>query len=339
MMIRVLALTLLLLTSSLCAQQGVVPESAAAPTPAVAKQRLKVVVANPIVADLVRTVGGSDIDLTVLAGAAGDPHHYEPTPADARAVASADLVLPFGLGLDRSVATMHATGGSSGALVCVAEGLGSVECATESGHEHGDGHDAHDGGHASHGHVYAVPARSIDPHIWHDPSKVQRLNERICAALCTARPELAQAFRRRSGELDAELVQLDSWIAEQVKKIAQEKRVLVTTHDGLRYFANRYGFRVVGIEGMAGGVSQSEPAPKDLIAMVRELEGAQCTVVFGDRAHPSRVAAAVAREAKVKLVETLSLDGLLPNEATKAPTSYLATMRANVTIIVEALSE
>ena len=303
----------------------------AGPASPVVVAPLKVVVANPVVADLVRAVGANDVELIVL-GAGGDPHHDEPTPADARRILEADLVLRFGLGLDRSLGLLHKSTGSQGRLVVVAEGLGKA-----GGHAHEHDHDA------DHTHDPAAEPvaneSAVDPHIWHDPTSVLVLNERICAGLVAARPGIADAVRSRSLDLAARITDLDKWIQTQLSLVPESKRVLATTHDGLQYFGDRYGFRVVAVE-MSGDQSVgADPPPSVLIEMVRALQATKCSVVFGDGSHPSRIAAAVAREAKVRLVETLRLDALLPSSGAAGASAYLETMRSNVTAIVEALKE
>ena len=329
-MVRVITLSLLCIAAALAGQAATPTAPTLHSTPPVESATaapLKIVVANPVAADLVRGLGGKDLALVVLGAGGGDPHHYEPTPADAQQIASADLVVQFGLGLDRPLAKLHASTASRGTLLVIADGLAKAASAGAAGvHAHDHAHD-HDS------------AGSVDPHIWHDPSKVQVLNQRLCEALVALRPQSVDAFRARSLALDGELVKLDTWIKSQVQTIAPEKRVLVTTHDGLSYFADRYGFRVVGVEMMGGGVSQSDPSPQELIKMVREVQATKCGVVLGDAAHPSRVAATVAREAKVRLVETLQLDGLLQPPAVEPGKAYLETMRANVKAIVKALNE
>ena len=154
--------------------------------------------------------------------------------------------------------------------------------------------------------------------------------------LVAVRPTCAETFRSRSLELDAQLVKLDEWIKSQVLRIPESKRLLVTTHDGLRSFGDRYGLRVVGIEMTADG---SDVAPSQLVKMVNALRETKSPVVFGDAAHPSRIAATVAREANVRLVETLRLDSLLHSPNAEHGKAYLETMRSNVNMIVEALHE
>ncbi len=307
---------------------------------------LKVVVANPVIADILHAVGGEDVELIVLAGSGGDPHNYEPTPADAKQIASAGMVVQFGLGLDRSLEKLHASTQSKATLLVVANGLGRHGkqrggVGKDDAHNHHHDHDhAHDHDPVqSDQESSAADSAGVDPHIWHDPTQVQVLNERLCAALIAARPQSADAFRSRSRTFDEQLVQLDGWIKAQVQTLAPSKRVIVTTHDGLRYFADRYGFQLVGIEMMGGGVAQTDPSPKELIKMVQALQAAKCSVVFGDSAHSTRVAATVAREANVRLLETLRLDGLLQPPTVEAGKAYLETMRANVKTIVEALNE
>ena len=110
----------------------------------------------------------------------------------------------------------------------------------------------------------------------------------------------------------------------------------MTTHDGLQSFGNRYGFRVVGIEMTSDG---ADVAPSQLIKMVNALRETKSAVVFGDAAHHSRIAATVAREANVRLIETLRLDSLLKTPAIEQGKAYLETMRLNVNTIVKALQD
>lgn len=319
---------------SICVQPAQSPQ----PTPS-AQPPLKVVAGNDIVADLVRAIGAEQVDLTRVGQAGGDPHHCEPTPADAKRIESAEVVFEFGLGLDRPIGVLHRSTGSRATLVVVATGLGLPRrlSSAPSGHDHAGhdhaGHDHADHDHACHDHADET-GTAVDPHIWHDPSKVRILNERICAALVAARPSSAQSFTARSRDLDTKLAELDQWIKTQVELIAKPRRVLVTTHDGLRAFGERYGFEVIGVEMMGAEV---DPAPKKIIAMVHAIQATKSPVVFGDAAHPSRIAATVAREAKVRLVETLHLDSLLQPPTVRLGEGYIATMRSNVGVIVEAL--
>ena len=305
---------------------GLVTTQAAVAPNVPTEAAIKVVAGNDVVADLVRAIAGQDVELFVL-GQGADPHHYEPTPADAKKIESADLVIEFGLGLDRAMGKLHRSTGSKAKLLVVSEGLakkGSDAAVTG----HAD--------HADHDHNHDHESSAVDPHIWHDPSQVRILNERICAALVAVRPTSAESFRSRSLELDTQLVKLDEWIKAQVLLIPESKRLLVTTHDGLQSFGNRYGFRVVGIEMTSDG---ADVAPSQLIKMVNALRETKSAVVFGDAAHHSRIAATVAREANVRLIETLRLDSLLQTPAVEQGKAYLETMRLNVNTIVKALQD
>ena len=305
--------------------QSVVAPTSSSTSPPLSSQ-IKVVAGNDVVADLVRAIAGQDVELFVVGQAGGDPHHYEPTPADAKKIESANLVIEFGLGLDRAMGKLHRSTGSKAKLLVVAEGMGKAGDATRAD-------DAHD---VAHDHAHAHASTAVDPHIWHDPSKVRILNERVCAALVEVVPNSAANFRSRSLELDSQLVKLDEWIKAQVLLIPESKRLLVTTHDGLRSFGERYGFRVVGIEMTSQG---ADVAPSQLIKMVNALRETKSSVIFGDAAHPSRIATTVAREANVRILETLRLDSLLQPPAATHGNAYLETMRSNVNMIVEALQK
>ncbi|MBM4101100.1 MAG: hypothetical protein FJ256_02415 [Phycisphaerae bacterium] len=286
-----------------------------------AQPKLQVVVASDVTADLAAAVGGSAIEVVRVGGLGGDPHHAEPTPADAAKVARAGLVIVFGLGLDADLKKMHSTSGSKAELLMLADGLGQEGQSCD---------------HPDHTHTHANDAPTkggIDPHAWHDPIKMITMTDRLQQALAERRPADAAAFRDRADVMREKLRELDRWTKEQVAKIPAERRTIVTTHEALGHWGARYGVQVIGVE-MAG--DEVDTSPTRILELVASVRTSGAPVMFGDVAHRSRTAEVVARESGTRLVETLRLDGLSPSTE-MGGSAYLATMRGNTEAIVKAL--
>ncbi len=278
-----------------------------------------VVASNAVVADLVRVIAQEDVRVVTLACAGADAHHAEPTVSDAKAIASAAAVFTIGLGLDTAIAKLR--GGSPNAgVIELGTGLGLARGGQHShaGHDHeeGSGHEA----------------AQFDPHLWHDPTKVGLMVERISKALGDLRPECAERFSARAAAYGKELATLDEWISKQVGAVPAEKRLLVTTHDGLRYFAARYGFRLVGLEMGHDGEGTADPSPAAVARLVEAVRATKAAVVFADSTTPSPIERTVAKEAGVKLDDGVRFDGLAKGS------TYLDLMRSNTTCIVKALT-
>ena len=283
--------------------------------------KLQVVVASDVAADLAAAVGGSVIEVVRVGGLGGDPHHAEPTPADAAKVAGAGLVIVFGLGLDADLKKMHATSGSRAGLLLLADGLGREGQSCD---------------HPDHSHTHdddAPTGVSTDPHAWHDPIKVITMTDRLQQAFVERRPADAAAFKTQAEALRAKLRELDLWTKEQLAKVPTDRRTIVTTHEALGHWGARYGVRVIGVE-MTG--SEVDTSPTRILELVASVRASGAPVIFGDVAHRSRTAEVVARESGTRLVETLRLDGLTPSKEMGGG-AYLATMRGNTEAIVKAL--
>ena len=183
------------------------------------------------------------------------------------------------------------------------------------------------GGHEGHDHG------SLDPHFWFDPIRVKVAVEDIAARLSAMDPEGAVIYFQNAAAYSQQLDELHAWIQEQVSAIPEEDRLLVTSHDSLGYFAQLYGFEVVGV--ILGATTEVEPSAEDLIELIHEIEESGARAVFGETTVSERLAEAIASESDTKLVRLYS--GSLGGEGSGAET-YLGMFRANVERIVEALS-
>jgi ABC-type Zn uptake system ZnuABC Zn-binding protein ZnuA len=101
---------------------------------------LKVVATYSILGDIVQNIAGENIELTVLVGADGDPHVYEPTPQDAIALAEADLIFENGLEFETWLDDLYVASGSTATRIVVSVGIEPLAFA-EGEHEHDHVHE------------------------------------------------------------------------------------------------------------------------------------------------------------------------------------------------------
>ncbi len=189
------------------------------------------------------------------------------------------------------------------------------------------------GGHA-HQHTGHTHHHEGDPHFWLDPNNVIRYVENIRDGLSQADPAGAATYRANADAYIAQLKELDGWIAEQVKTIPPERRLLVTNHESFGYFADRYGFKVVGtiMPNVSTGAS---PSAQQLAALVNQIKAAKVKAIFLETGTNPQLAKQIAQETGIRVVTDLYTHSLTDAKG-PAPT-YLAMMRSNVQAIVNAL--
>ena len=180
--------------------------------------------------------------------------------------------------------------------------------------------------HEDHGHGLE------DPHYWFDPVRVKLVVNDIAARLSVLDPDRGDMFRANAEAYNAKLDELHSWTEQQVSAVPEENRLLVTSHDSFGYFANRYGFEIVGV--VLSITTDVEPSAGDLADLVEEVKEEGVPVVFGETTVSERLASAVAKESGAELVRLYS--GSLGPQGSGAET-YIEMVRTNVERIVEGL--
>ena len=216
----------------------------------VSAQPLPVVTSFSILADLVRVVGGDHVEVTSLVGPNADAHIFDPTPADAKQLANAKLVVINGLGFEGWMDRLIKSSGYRGAVVVASRGVKTIQEAAGSGHHHGHSHAA-------------------DPHAWQNPLNVKQYVQNIRIALAAAKPAAAQEFEQRATAYGLELDKLDQSIRERLKAIPVAQRRFITSHDAFGYFAAAYSVRFFSLQGLSTG---SEPSAADVVRIIDQIK-------------------------------------------------------------------
>ncbi len=272
-----------------------------------------------IIGDVVKQVGGNLIDLMVLLPPDSDPHSFSPAPKDVALVETAQLVFLNGFDLEEGLADLIVAN-ASGKIVTLSGGIEPIllESDIHKGEEPEESGDSHG---------------TADPHVWMDPSNVMVWVERIARELSALDPEHAPDYRTNADRYLAELQTLDSWVRQQTSQIPPERRVLVTDHDTLGYFAAAYDFEIIGVVVM-GGSTLSDPSAQQIAALEAAIVDYKTPAIFVGNTVNNQLSERIAQDTGITLVtlHTGSLsapDGPVPD--------YIEMMRYNVNAIVEAL--
>ncbi|GAA3927254.1 metal ABC transporter substrate-binding protein [Actinoplanes auranticolor] len=251
--------------------------------------KLAVVATTPEVADFVRTIGGGDVAVTQIIKPNVDPHDYEPTPADIKAIGEAKLVVKNGVGLEEWLDQTIESAGFKGTVVDSSQGVK----LREGGHEEEEGHaEEAEAEHAGEEH---------DPHIWHNPQNAKIMVTNIEKALATADAAHAAAFGKNLTDYAAKLDKLDADNEAAFAKIPADQRKLVTNHDAFGYYVERYKLEFVG-SVIPSLDTSAELSAKQLTDLVAKIKATGTKAIFTESSLPPKSAEAIAKQAGVKVV-------------------------------------
>lgn len=285
---------------------------------AVAQDRLPVVASFSILGDLVAQVGGDRVAVTVLVGPDGDAHVYQPSPADAQAVAAAKVVVVNGLGFEGWIDRLVEAAEYKGAVVVATTGLVPRGVADEDHAEaDGDGHD--------HG--------AADPHAWQDVANVRTYVANIEAALVAADPADAATYRARAAAYTADLDALDAGIRAAVAALPTDRRTVVASHDAFGYFAAAYGLTILAPQGMS---TETEASAAGVAALITQIRDQAIPAVFVETITDPRLLDRITAETGAVIGGTLFSDALSPPDGPAG--TYLDMMRHNIDTLAGALA-
>ena len=267
-MIPKTVLSLVCLTGLLPACSTSEPETSARPN---------IVVTYSVLGSVVTDLVGDAADVTILIPDGQDPHDFQPSARDIETINNADIVVSNGLDFEEGLEDVLASAIESGVSVyMVGENITVREPdedhAEEEGHAHGAG----------------------DPHLWLSP-----------LSFTQALPSLTAAINKATGlsidettALD-QLTTLDNEITEVIDTIAS--CVMVSGHDEMGYFADRYGCTVIG--AIIPSFSTTSEATAKQIADLKVLAASNnVKAVFTGLGTPAEVSEQLASELGIAAV-------------------------------------
>lgn len=279
---------------------------------------LNVLASTSFLADIAQNVAGDRVEVKSLLPIGADAHAYQPAPSDVAKISESDVLILNGIEYEHFMESLIENAGGERVTIIVSDGLEAREMEEHADEaEAGEG-DVHEAG---------------DPHMWLDPNLVITYVENIRDGLIAADPEGADVYTSNAEAYIAELRALDAWIIEQVNSVPAERRLLVTNHESLGYFAERYGFEVVDTI-LPSFSSEASASAQEIVSAVEAIKSSGAPAIFLSEVENAKMANQIADETGVTVVDDLHFESLT-NGAPAA--TYLEMMRHNVSRIVDAL--
>lgn len=294
-------LTLLFATALGCGSSD--DESGSAPT---------VAASTGIWADVTEQVAGDDASVDQLIPDATSPHEFQLSAEDRAAVEDSLLLVYNGADLETGIPIDEI----DVPKFAVADHAGELLPFEEPG-EHAEGEEPADGG--------------VDPHVWMDPSRVAAAIPALADALAEADPDHAEGYRSRAETYSAELRALDAEIEQKVGSIPPQDRKLVTSHDAMGYFADRYGFEVLATPFPASG-PEAEASAQTIKEVEDAVRSSGVPIVFAQETDDSEVLKRIAGETGVSIEEHLLVEA--PGEAG----TYVGMLRQDAELLRDGLA-
>lgn len=276
---------------------------------------LRVVAVESFLADIAQNVAGKRVRVETLLALGSDPHTFEPTPQDVKKIADSAVLIVNGAGLEEFLAKLLRNAGSHATIIEASHGL------TSRALKFGEPRDANN---------------SIDPHFWLDPTRAVKYVENIRDGLTQADPEGAATYQTNASAYISKLRALDEKIQQIVSALPPEKRKLVTDHDTLGYYADRYGFEIVGMLTPSFSAADATSA-RQTVALIDQIRATQVKAIFLEQGANPKLAEQIARDTGVKLVTGLYTHSLSDAQG-PAPT-YLQMLEYDTRLIVQALHD
>ncbi|OZI64427.1 metal ABC transporter solute-binding protein, Zn/Mn family [Bordetella genomosp. 11] len=276
---------------------------------AAAAKTIDVVASFTVLADVVKHVGGDHVAVRSLVPPNGDPHDFEPSPADARRVGAAAVTFISGEGLETWFQRLAKAAGAKAPPVVVSQGI-----ETHTFDEDGK--------------------RVIDPHVWNSIPNVLVWVGNIERALAKADPDDAPAFQRNADAYRARLRALDAAIRADLAAVPAERRKVLTSHDAFGYYGKTYGVQFLAPQGLS---TETEASAADVAKLIEQINKEHVRVYFFENSNDPRLVEQIAKATGARPGGELYPEALSDSKG-PVPT-YEKLMRFNTDQIVKAISK
>lgn len=280
--------------------------------------QLRVVASFSILKDMVEQVAGDAATVTSLVGPDGDMHFFIPSPADARELKGADLLVVNGLEFEGWIDRLIDASGFEGTMVVASDGIDVL------GHEEDDPEDHED--HEQHEHG------EFDPHAWQSLSRAAVYVDNITASLSEAHPEASASFSANAATYRAQIMALDAALKADFATIDEHCTTVVTSHDAFTYFGADYGVTFVAPAGLS---TASEASAGDVAALIKQIRDGGVSAAFVENITDNRLIDQIASETNLSMGGALYSGAL--SEADGPAATYLDMMAHNGSQLLTAL--
>lgn len=273
--------------------------------PAAADDDVKIVASFSILGDMVEQVVGDHASVTTIVGPDADAHVYQPSVADAKAVAQSDVIFVNGLGFETWSDTLIKESGTKATVHIATEGVTPVKVDGET-----------------------------DPHAWNSLTNGMVYVQNIASVMSKAMPDHAADFKANADAYIAKLEALDKETREKLSTLPENRRTVVTAHDAFGYLADAYGLTFLAPVGID---TEAEPSARDLAVLIGQLKEQGAAALFVENITSPALVKQISDETGIEIGGRLFSDAL--SERGGPATSYLAMFQHNLGTLLEALGK
>ena len=277
---------------------------------------IKVLATTGLAADLARNVLPAAFEVEGLMGPGTDPHLYKSTEGDIRAMRAADALVYTGLQLEGKLGEVFETQRSDKAVVKLSAGLSASSLIKSNGFADG-----------------------YDPHFWMNPLLWSQAAGELAEVFSKAYPEHAAEIDQKWKRYQQRLDSLDRSIRDQAASVPAHRRVIVTTHDALNYYAAHYGFEVRSLQGFSTAADFGVRDISELVDFVieRKIPAVFVENIVSSRSLDAVIQACESRGYALVLGGSFYTDALGPKGSEAE--NYIEMISLNTSVLVKALSE
>lgn len=275
---------------------------------------LKVVASFTVIADFAKNVGGDRIHVTTIVGPDGDAHVYEPSPADAVAMAKADIVLVNGLHFEGFLQRLVDASATKASIITLTKGVTPIDFKPEFA-------DADAAERAGTGGGKTV----TDPHAFQSIANAKIYVKNIAEAFCAADAEGCVSYQTNAAAYTKKLDAVEGEVKTAIASIPESKRVVITSHDAFGYFEHAYGLTFIAPQGVS---TDSEPSAADVAKLVKQVKQDRAAAIFVENITNPRLIEQIASETGIKVGGTLYSDALSQPDGPAA--TYIDMMHNNI---------
>ena len=278
-----------------------------------AADRPKVVATFSVLGDMVVRIAGDRVQLTTIVGGDGDCELYQPTAADAQAVAQARLFVMNDLNprFEPWADALMKQAGFHGIRLVASQGVNVIiDDRPRSG----------------------VKGQQYDQHAWHDLTNALVYVANIAEGLARIDPANAAFYRRQADGYEREIRALDSWAKSELAAVPSANRRVITSHDGFEYLARAYDIEMTPARGK---INDADPSADDIARLIQQIRTTKVKAIFIENMNDPRLIERVAREAGA------TIGGMLYSDSLSKPggeaDTYLKMVHHNVSTLKAAM--
>ncbi|HAH63970.1 MAG TPA: ABC transporter substrate-binding protein [Rhizobiales bacterium] len=274
--------------------------------------KVKAVASFSILADMVKQVGGDRVEVITLVGPDGDAHVYEPTPADAKNLAGANILFTNGLGFEGWMDRLEKSSGFKGKVVVASTGVKPRTMVEEEG---------------------GKKETITDPHAWQSLANGKLYVANIRDGLIAVDPDGKATYEANANTYLDAIAKEETDVKAALAALPRERRKIITSHDAFGYFGAAYGLEVIAPEGVS---TESEASAQDVAKIIRQIKAEKIPAVFMENITDHRLLDQIASETNAKIGGTLYTDALSPPDGPAG--TYLDMFRNNIETLTAALA-